>query len=301
MKRLFTFGCSFTRYAWPTWADFLGLEFDYAENWGQHGIGNVAIANRIAECHSKVKFNKDDTVIVQWSSHIRNDYHTFRYPPAGRDAGWKTKGSIFNYLNQETYKKDWVVKFFDERSYVMYSLNSMVLVKNLLERSGCTWRMTSIGDFSKLGSEMMDPGGYAENIGAEKDIWTSKGLDPINMRNMLQPIDFSHYRETIGFDDWLEPIGIYSWARNDKQYQWQDSKDVEAWIDPHPSVENHVDWLDNVLKPSLNHATVETPNRHTWLSITNKLKEQISELDTFENELNNSLSNSNWQRQYIGY
>ena len=27
-NRLFVFGCSFTMYAWPTYADFLGYEFD---------------------------------------------------------------------------------------------------------------------------------------------------------------------------------------------------------------------------------------------------------------------------------
>ena len=31
VKRLFTFGCSFTRYYWPTWADMLGQEYDEFE------------------------------------------------------------------------------------------------------------------------------------------------------------------------------------------------------------------------------------------------------------------------------
>lgn len=35
MTRLFTFGCSFTKFFWPTWADILGQEFDYYENWGR--------------------------------------------------------------------------------------------------------------------------------------------------------------------------------------------------------------------------------------------------------------------------
>lgn len=300
MKRLFTFGCSFTRYAWPSWADFLGLEFDYFENWGQHGIGNVAIANRVAESYSKNKFTKDDTVVVQWSSHIRNDYHTFRNPPKGRDSvGWKTKGSMFNYLNHQTYDNDWLMKFFDERSYIMYSLNSMVLVKNLLDNIGCIYKMTSIGDFSKLGSDMETPNGYAENIGSEKNIWTGLGLDPINTLNNLQPVDFSHYKESTGFDNWIKPIGSYAWERKDKQYSWKDPKDTEAWLDPHPSVEMHVEWLDNVLKPSLKHSTLETPFRDIWLTKTTELKQQTTQLDKFEHELGTTLPN--WQRHYIGY
>jgi hypothetical protein len=214
--------------------------------------------------------------------------------------GWKTKGSMFNYLNKDLYNDDWIMKFFDERSYIMYSLNAMALVKNLLENSGCNYRMTSIGDFSKLGSDLETPNGYAENISSDKNLWTSQGLDPIRIGNTFQTVDFAHYKETIDFDNWLEPIGTYSYKRNDKQYQWQDPNDIEAWTDPHPSVENHVDWLDNVLKPSLKHSTVDTPNRKLWLDTIQQVKQEINDLDRFETVLENRQL-PNWQNYYIGY
>ena len=66
-KRLFTFGCSFTSYLWPTWADILGLEFTSANNWGHSGLGNRAIAERVAEAHAHFNFTKDDVIIVQWT------------------------------------------------------------------------------------------------------------------------------------------------------------------------------------------------------------------------------------------
>ena len=78
MKRLFAFGCSFTNYAWPSYADFLGYAFDKYENWGFPGFGNRAIAERVAECHAKNSLCKEDTVLVQWTSHTRNDFHTFK-------------------------------------------------------------------------------------------------------------------------------------------------------------------------------------------------------------------------------
>jgi hypothetical protein len=210
---------------------------------------------------------------------------------------------MFNYLNKDLYDTDWIMKFFDERSYIMYSLNSMVLVKTLLENSGCTYRMTSIGDFGKLGNDLETtngPDGYAENISTDKNLWTSQGLDPIQIDNEFRSVDFSHYKETIDFDNWLEPIGTYSYKRNDKQYQWQDIKDVKAWTDPHPSIENHVGWLDNVLKPSLKHITIETTSRNLWLSTAQQLKKEINDLDRFENVLGNSQL-PNWQHYYIGY
>ena len=33
MKRLFTFGCSYTIWAWPTWADYIGVNFDFSQTY----------------------------------------------------------------------------------------------------------------------------------------------------------------------------------------------------------------------------------------------------------------------------
>ena len=43
----------------------------YYENWGFPGLGNRAIAERVAECHIKNNITKDDTVLVQWSTHTQ--------------------------------------------------------------------------------------------------------------------------------------------------------------------------------------------------------------------------------------
>jgi hypothetical protein len=291
LRRLFTFGCSFTNYIWPTWADFLGTEFDYFENWGIPGLGNVAIANRLAEAHSKHKFTKDDTIVIQWSSHIRNDYHTFRLDPRGRISGWKTKGSIFNYINRPVYDRRWIDSFFDEQSYLMYSLNSMVLVKSMLENIGCQWAMTSMSDFSKAGSDINDPNGYAENTGLDKDIWTGKGFD--------KNIDFSMYRETIGFDIWCESLLAYSKHSEDKHYQWQDVNDAEPWVDPHPSIGQHYNWMNDVLKAKLGlPSAAPSITQQQWLDQTEKNYQETKDYFLFEQKMMNL---PNWKKPYIGY
>jgi hypothetical protein len=58
-KRLFTFGCSFTRYLWPTWADILAEDIPYYENWGCGGAGNLYISNAIMEAHNRHTLTKD--------------------------------------------------------------------------------------------------------------------------------------------------------------------------------------------------------------------------------------------------
>lgn len=85
--RLFTFGCSLTRYHYPTWADILGQQWNFFENWGEPGSGNHAIFNAIVECDARNRFNHDDTVIVLWSALARLDvYQKFK---------WKHTNNLF--------------------------------------------------------------------------------------------------------------------------------------------------------------------------------------------------------------
>lgn len=72
---LYTFGCSMTSYNWPTWADILGREFKYFENWAKPGAGNNFIFNSIIECLTKNNLDHNDTVIVMWSGITRIDYY----------------------------------------------------------------------------------------------------------------------------------------------------------------------------------------------------------------------------------
>lgn len=78
--RLFTFGCSMTKYHYPTWADILGREWEYFENWGDAGSGNHAIFNAIIECDARNKFSCTDTIIVMWTGLARLDvYQKFKW------------------------------------------------------------------------------------------------------------------------------------------------------------------------------------------------------------------------------
>jgi len=73
--RLFTFGCSLTKYHYPTWADILGEQWEYSENWGKPGGGNTYIFNSIIECLHRNTFDQNDTVMILWSGIGRVDYY----------------------------------------------------------------------------------------------------------------------------------------------------------------------------------------------------------------------------------
>ena len=249
MKRLFTFGCSYTSYSWPTWANMLEYDFDTVENWALSGIGNRAIAERVAECNAKHHFNKDDVVIVQWSSHLRNDWWHQETMPE-RTLGWKTYGSIFNYHNANLYDEKWLNTFFYEPAYFMHTLNNISLVQGFLENTGCTYYMTSIGDIRNLGGDMRVRELYGEQSDMIKKYTNQKG----SYAGWDLIPDLQVYEKPIWEDRkdrWLMPMELFCQTCPDLSYAFVDGVG-ENFVDLHPSVSQHRLWLEQELKNKLN-------------------------------------------------
>ena len=120
MKRLFTFGCSYTIWSWPTWADYIGVNFDAYYNFARSGSDNKNILYNVLNANEKFNFTKDDTIIVMFTSFNRCSYfkqyelfnsgdlveqqeqHPFmnKYPyEAGIYDSWLSAKSIKNFLD----------------------------------------------------------------------------------------------------------------------------------------------------------------------------------------------------------
>jgi len=127
-KRIFVFGCSFTSYIWPTWADVIHSEMPDSEyyNFGQAGGGNMFIASRVAEANAKFKFTDTDLVMIMWSTFCREDRWV--------KHSWLTLGNIYN---QGLYDKEWVKKFADTRGYFIRDLSLIELTTNYLKSTHC--------------------------------------------------------------------------------------------------------------------------------------------------------------------
>lgn len=132
--RLFTFGCSFTHYNWPTWADLIGQEFEEYYNYGKSGAGNLYIACNLAEAIVRHNINKNDTVMIMWTNVMRED----RYVGA-----WISPGNIFT---QNVYNKNFVKKFVTVRGYYVRDLALMQLVDVSLAGLGCSYHFMSMVD-----------------------------------------------------------------------------------------------------------------------------------------------------------
>lgn len=138
MNRFFAFGCSFTNFVYPTYADLLSLNFDFYQNWGQGGAGNQFIFNSIIEANQRYRFDANDTIIVQWTNTGREDRYLHK--------GWIGDGNIYSQL---TYDDEWVKKFVTERGCIIRDFAFIQAVYLLLSNIKCNFKFISMVPLSK--------------------------------------------------------------------------------------------------------------------------------------------------------
>jgi hypothetical protein len=131
-RRFFSYGCSFTSYAHPTWADLVGIKFEEYYNYGRPGAGNMYIFNALMESDQHHRIGKDDLVIIQWTCSSRED----RY----KDNNWICKGGVFNLYQK---RKDFE-KYFDFKGFVIRDLAAIKAAKKFLDYIGCEYYFLSM-------------------------------------------------------------------------------------------------------------------------------------------------------------
>lgn len=247
-KRLFVFGCSLSVYSWPTWSTMMSTgDFDQVENWALAGLGNRAILERLIECNVKNKFTKNDIILIQWSTHLRNDFFHQEGLLLDRVAGWKTSGSIFNYKNVKIYDETWLKTFFDEEAFLYHTLNFIVAAQNLLENIGCVWFMTSIGDIRNLGNDLEVDDTYGENSIFKKisNLFNQKEWPLYTLSPSLKIYDEEIWNKHQ--DKWITPILPFL-KKNYKEtlnYKFFNTEYQKFWTDEHPTPAAHLFWLEN--------------------------------------------------------
>lgn len=124
-QRIFAFGCSFTQYGWPTWADLIASQFPDKKyyNYGQAGLGNLGIMSKITEANNRYQFNENDLVMVMWSTFCREDRWV--------KSGWLGLGNIFN----SDYGDEWIKKYADSNGYLIRDHAIINLTNTFLKQS----------------------------------------------------------------------------------------------------------------------------------------------------------------------
>jgi len=126
-KRIFTFGCSFTHYIYPTWPNLLHYENPSAKlyNFGKSGAGNMLICSRLTEADQIFNFDQNDLVAVMQTSCCREDRYV---------DGWRAHGNVFN---NNFYDDTFIRKYADPDGYLLRDLSLIALTQNYLNNLSC--------------------------------------------------------------------------------------------------------------------------------------------------------------------
>jgi hypothetical protein len=141
-KRAFAFGCSFTSYYWPTWADLISYEIPNTYLYGKTGAGNFYIYQAVVEALLTHNIGKDDLVMVMFSNVTREDRYT-------RKDGWITPGNIFS---QDTYDQKFMERFFCEKGYLMRDCTLIEGIDRILSTTDADYSLMSMINFDSYSS-----------------------------------------------------------------------------------------------------------------------------------------------------
>ncbi len=130
------FGCSFTRYHWPTWADLIN-QVEPCTNYGLPGIGNKAIFTRVISALTKGQIDSEDRVIVQWSGHTRYDLWL-------KPGQWLQRGNVWNQVTDHFPRgnepgritDDFLVNLWSDQDALIQSLTLAIALSDVLTARG---------------------------------------------------------------------------------------------------------------------------------------------------------------------
>lgn len=132
--RIIAFGCSYTSYIYPTFADIL-----QSVNYGWSGSGNEKIFYTLLDKHKTGELKAYDVVLLQWSSAYRFDYLTAKgWSESDGNISKSTKNKhIWNNI------KGWYNPIYEKEK----TINYMIAAHHLLQSYNVRTITLSMNDF----------------------------------------------------------------------------------------------------------------------------------------------------------
>lgn len=248
LRRLFTFGCSFTQYwRWPTWADALGKQYDQYQNWGMCGAGNSLIFYSLIECHQRNQITSNDEVYIMWTNTSREDRYV-------KDR-WLAAGNIY-WTAGNQLPLDYILNFTCERGYLIRDLATITAARHILDSIGCRYRFFSMVPLS----DTNENSGLASN---PNDTLTAD-LDVRELyADTLSVIEPSVY-EVIFNRNWESREGIIDPNTNRRDF--------------HPTPLEHLEYLDLVCPGLITNDSTRSWMQHWQQQVESGVKDwELSE------------------------
>lgn len=239
-KRVFAFGCSFTRYVYPTWANIIFHETPQAKcyNFGKPGLGNVAISARIAEANIRYKFNENDLVLVMYTTFFREDRYI--------ENQWQAHGCVYS---QPYYDKSFVKKYVDPIGCMIRDFSVIELSKAYVTNLPCDSLLLKASDIKDEydSIEEENPEKFKAVIKLYGDLWNSF---PKSMKETLFPYGWEtrstkkinnkdnpdSHPITIDYYKYLTSLGV-NLSEDTQQYVLEADSKLKLY-------DNYVDWVN---------------------------------------------------------
>lgn len=210
-RRFFAFGCSFTKWKWATWADYLaaklGIEY---YNFAEPGVGNEYIFHKVVETNAKYNFNKNDLVIICWTNFARED----RY----KNNRWIPSNNIFKY---QVYNKAWVDQCFDLKGALIKTSSFVASTSYLLKQKKSTYLSFSMMPMMLINSQ-----------------------DPVYQDLMVEDVIETYQKY---YQDFLPSMVEYLYD----SLPYCVNPEPQEHGDNHPSEKQHQKFVNKVLLPKL--------------------------------------------------
>lgn len=260
VKRIFVYGCSYTSYQWPTWANMIQKEFPQAEfyNFGRIGSGNQAISCRIAETDARFKFNENDLVMVMWSSYIRNDYWLYH------EKSWFGAGNVYG------------TQFYDDQYRQIYANSiSGFLIKNF-----ALMRMTQT-NLAHLPCQSIImhsvPNTYYDNVVFQP-----------HEETMIKEIHNVYQSDFLNIPKTLLDLDVRIPITHSYEYPGMPSDKSNLFHDQHPSPSDYFNYINNnimTLSPSTEEYAKRSTTELVQLKTFKEIENHFQTNNTVENVL----------------
>ena len=278
---IYTFGCSVTKWYWPTWADWLSVYKGPVTNLAYKGYGNDNIYWTLFQTLPKI--TKNDHVIIMWSQSHRLNYWY--------DRQWIDEQDILGFF-PDTDGKLWhtrtapYVGMYRTHPEYQPSLTHMIInelqtvynTQLLLDKHGCRYTMLFVHnpflDCRPLYSPTFQIVWNKKEIISETELETAYNaitLKPVKL--LIDKINWSNFAS--GPTDPHDPktyTGMWEYFFNKKEYLIY-SHDT----DPHPISLTHHDFA---LEKILDWNPKGSPHRDTAIDISRQaMSMHIPEFD----------------------
>lgn len=237
-NRLFVFGCSFTNYYWPTWANIVAYDLNIPfYNYGKIAAGNHYIFNTLQQADAIHNFNDQDLIMIAWTNVTREDRYI--------KSKWVPSGNIYT---SSLYNSEYIEKYVDTFGFFLRDLIFLKSAHDLLTFKQCQFHFLKMIDFDFVNQ------------------WDTKNKTEFTMPN------FERYQAYLNkclpsfFDIlWNNDIGL--------KFKLDSEKFYKGYEDGHPTALEHLTYLQKVF--SKHNWKNETVNSIMNLDkkITNKINE----------------------------